>query len=102
MEGREVLVRLQGTGSLARRRQAAFSGGSDGKEPACNAGDLGSIPGSGRSHGKGSGNPLQQSCLENAVDTGAPRATVHRVTEPDRTERLTHTFRGGALGGAGL
>ena len=42
-----------------------FPGGSDGKEPACNAGDLGSILGSGRSPGEGHGNPLQYSCLEN-------------------------------------
>ena len=42
-----------------------FPGGSEGKEPACNAGDLGSIPGLGRSPGGGYGNPLQYSCLEN-------------------------------------
>ena len=42
-----------------------FSGGSDGKESACNVGDLGSIPGLGRSSGGGHGNPLQYSCLEN-------------------------------------
>ena len=40
-------------------------GGSDGKESACNAGDLGSIPGSGKSPGEGNGNPLQYFCLEN-------------------------------------
>ena len=48
-----------------------FPGGSDGKESACNAGDLGSIPGSGRSPRKGNGNPLQYSCLENPMDRGA-------------------------------
>ena len=42
-----------------------FSGSSDGKESSCNAGDLGLIPGLGRSHGGGHGNPLQYSCLEN-------------------------------------
>ena len=42
--------------------------GSDGKESACNAGDPGSIPGSGRSPGEGNGNPLQDSCLENSMD----------------------------------
>ena len=52
--------------------------GSDGKESACNAGDLGSIPGPGRSPGGGNGNPLQYSCLENSMDRGAWRATVHR------------------------
>ena len=46
-------------------------GGSDGKAPACNAGDLGSIPRSGRSPGEGNGDPLQSSCLENSMDGGA-------------------------------
>ena len=45
--------------------------GSEFKESACNAGDLGSIPGSGRSPGEGNGNPLQFSCLENLMDRGA-------------------------------
>ena len=48
-----------------------FPGGSDGKESACNVGDLGLIPGLGRSPGGGHGNPLQYSCLENHVDRGA-------------------------------
>ena len=43
-------------------------GGSEGKVSASNAGDLGSIPGSGRSPGEGKGNPLQYSCLENPID----------------------------------
>ena len=47
------------------------------KNPPANAGDLGSIPGSGRSPGGGHGNPLQHSCLENPMDRGAWRATVH-------------------------
>ena len=55
--------------------------GSDGKASACNAGDLGSIPGSGRSPGEGNGNPLQHACLENAIDGGAWQATVHGVTK---------------------
>ena len=50
-----------------------FPGGSDGKESACIAGDLGSIPGSGRSPGEGNGTPLQYSCLENPMDGGAGR-----------------------------
>ena len=50
-----------------------------GKESACSAGDLGFIPGSGRSPGKGNGNPLQYSCLKNPIDSGAWEATVHRV-----------------------
>ena len=44
-----------------------FPGGSDNKDSACNSGDLGSIPGLGRSPGEGNGNPLQYSCLENSV-----------------------------------
>ena len=51
-------------------------GGSDGKESACEAGDLGSVPGLGRSLGEGKKNPLQNSCLENPMDKGAWWATV--------------------------
>ena len=58
-----------------------FPGGSDSKESACNAGDLGSIPGSGRSPGRGHGNPLQYSCLENPMDRGAWRATAYGVAK---------------------
>ena len=56
-----------------------FPRGSEGKESACNAGDPGSIPGSGRSTGKGNSNPLQYSCLEDPMDRGAWQATVHGV-----------------------
>ena len=52
-------------------------GGSDGKESTYNAGDLGLIPGVGRSPGEGNGNPLQYSCLGNPMDRGAFQATVH-------------------------
>ena len=55
-----------------------FPGGSPGKESACNAGDLGSTPGLGRSPGEGHGNLLQYSCLENPIGRGA---TAHRVTK---------------------
>ena len=58
-----------------------FPGGSDGKASAHNAGNLGSIPGLGRSPGEGNGNPLQYSCLENSMDGGAWWATVHAVTK---------------------
>ena len=57
-----------------------FPGGSDCKS-ACNAGYLGSIPGSGRSHGEGNGNSFQYSCLKNLMDRGAWPATVHRVAK---------------------
>ena len=53
-----------------------FPGGSDGKESACNAGNPGLIPGLGRFPGRGNGNPLQCSCLENGVDRGAWQAVV--------------------------
>ena len=55
--------------------------GSDGKASACNEGDLGSIPGSGRSPGEGNGNPLWYSCLENPMDRGAWWAAVHGVAK---------------------
>ena len=56
-----------------------FPGGSVGKESACNAGDLGLIPVSGRSPREGNGNPLQYFCLENPTDRGVWQATVHGV-----------------------
>ena len=59
------------------------------KNPPANAGDVrdsGLIPGSGRSPGEGHGNPLQYSCLENPMDGGARRATVHGVSELDTSE----------------
>ena len=57
-----------------------FPGSSVGKESAYSAGDLGLIPESGRSPGEGNGKPLQYSCLENPMDRGAWRATVHGIT----------------------
>ena len=58
-----------------------IGGGSDGKVSAYNAGDPGSILGSGRSPGEGNGNPLQYSCLEYPMDGGAQQATVHGVAK---------------------
>ena len=57
-----------------------FPHSSVGKESVCNSGDLGSVPGSGRSLGEGNGNPLQYSCLENPMDRGAWQAKFHGVT----------------------
>ena len=67
-----------------------------GKESACNAGDagvVGSIPGSGRSPGGWHGNPLQYSCLENPMNKGAWRATIHGVAKSQTGLKLlsTHT-----------
>ena len=58
-----------------------FPGGSDSKESALNAGNLGSLPGLGRSPGEGLGNPLQYSCLEHPMGRGAWKATVHGVAK---------------------
>ena len=58
-----------------------ISGGLEVKVPASNVGDLGSIPGSGRSPGEGNGNPFQCSCLENPMDGGAWKAAVHGVAK---------------------
>ena len=58
-----------------------FPGGSEVKASAYDVGDLGSIPGSGRSPGEGDGNPLQDFCLENPMDGGAWWATVHGVSK---------------------
>ena len=74
---RQILYQLSYQGSP----NLTGSGGSDGKGSACNVGDLGWIPGSGRSPGQGNGNPLHCSCLENPVDRGAWQATVHGVAK---------------------
>ena len=58
-----------------------FPRGSDGKESACNAGELGSIHRSERSPGEGNGYPLQYSCLEDSTDRGTWRAAVHGITK---------------------
>ena len=73
-------------GLQIRSLSQGFPGGSDGKESAHNAGDVGSIPGLGRSPGEGHGNPLQYSCLENPKDGGEWWATIHGVAkvEPEQ------------------
>ena len=69
-----------------------FPCGSAGKESACNVGDMGSIPGLGRSSGEGKRYPLQYSGLENSMD-----CIVHGITESDRTERLSLSLRGSLI-----
>ena len=68
----------------------ALPGGRVAKNPPANTGDVGSIPGLGRSPGTGNGNPLLYSCLENQMDRGAWWATVHRVAK-SRTRLSSHT-----------
>ena len=60
-----------------------FAGGSDSKESACSAADLGSVPGLGRSSGEGNGYPLHYSCLKNSTNKGAWQATVHGVAKTE-------------------
>ena len=69
-----------------------FSGGSDSKESACNAGDPGLIPGSGRSPGEANGYPLQYPCLENPMDRGPWWVRVHGVAKiwTQLTQLSTH------------
>ena len=71
-----------------------FPGGSDSKEPACNAGDMGSIPGLGISPGEGNANPLQYSCLENPMDRRAWWAIVHGVATVGCDLQLNHHHQG--------
>ena len=97
--GRKILTNLD---SILKSRDitlpaGGFHGGSNGKASACNVGDPGLIPGSGRSPGEGNGNPLQYSCLKNFMDREACRATVHGVTKSQTrlsnfTLTLTHYF----------
>ena len=95
-------------------QKQGFPGGSDGKESPCNAGDLGSILGPGRSPGGGHSNPLQCSCLDNPVDRTAWQTTVHGVAQSrTRLKRLSSSSsiktgrelivaRGWGVGGLGM
>ena len=65
-----------------------FPGGSDGKASVCNAGDPGSVPGSGRSPGEGNGNPLQFSCLENPMDRSLVGYSPWGRKESNTTKQL--------------
>ena len=67
--------------SVSRVPENYFPGGTVVKNPPANAGDVGSIPGSGRSPGVRSGYPLQYSCLEDPMDKGAWRTRVHRIAK---------------------
>ena len=78
-----------------RERSEQFPQSLSGKESVCNAGDEGSIPGSGRSPRGGHGNPLQYSSLENPMDSGAWWATIHGVVESDTTEATEHACKKG-------
>ena len=71
-----------------------FPGGADRKESACNAEDLDSIPGLGRTTEEGNGYSLQYSCWENSMDRGASWAILHGVTKSQTTEWLTLHFNG--------
>ena len=77
--------------ALLRLILLGFPGGSEVKASACNVGDLGLSPGSGRSPGEGNGNPLQYSCMENPMDRGAWQATVHGVAK-SWTQQSNFTF----------
>ena len=79
--------------SLFILNQSCLPGGSDSKASACNAGDLGSIPGLGRSPGEENGNPLQYSCLENSMGRGAWWATFLGISKSlTRLNDFTFTF----------
>ena len=87
----QELKRLSSIQKLAQDCLCGFPDGSEGKASACNAGDPGSIPGSGRFLGEGNGNPLQYSCLENSMDRGAWWAIVHGVAK-NQTRLSDFTF----------
>ena len=76
-----IFLKLQKSMESYSKQKEGFPGGSDGKESACNAADLGSNPGLGRSPGEGNGYPFQHSYLENSMDRGAWQAIVHGITK---------------------
>ena len=69
-------------------QELPFPGSSDGKESTCNAGDLGLIPGLGRSPGEGNGSPLQYSCLENSIDRAMESQRVRQDQAISQTRPL--------------
>ena len=74
-----------------------FPGDSVVKNTPANAGNLGSIPGSGKWSGVSSSSPLQDSCLKNPMDRGVWQAAVHGVTQSDTAEHTHHTTTGGTV-----
>ena len=80
-DGYRICLNIPFYQGIININQWSFHVGSNGKEFACNAGEQDSIPGSGRSPGKGNGYPLQYSYLENSMDTGAWQATIHGATK---------------------
>ena len=78
--------------SRTRLKWLSSSSRRDGRESACNAGDLGLIPGLGRSPGEGHGNPFQYSCLENSMDREARCAAVHGVPKSRTWLKLSLSF----------
>ena len=90
----KIVSQYHSTKYLRITKEKGFPGGSDGKVSACNAGDPGLIPGSGRSPGEGNGTPLQYSCLENPIDGWRSLAgcSPRGRKESDTTERLHFHF----------
>ena len=81
MDGERKEVERRGRATVDKMTSLGLPGGSDSKESACSAGDLGLIPGLGRSPGEENGNSLQYSCLENSMDKGVWWATIHGVAK---------------------
>ena len=81
MDGNRKEVERRGRAIVGKMTFLGFPGGSDSKESACNAGDLGLIPGLGRSPREENGNSLQYSCLEKSMNRGAWWAIIHRVAK---------------------
>ena len=90
--GRSFIYKIMMICIIVQSCTADFPGGSDGKASGYNVGDLGSIPGSGRSPGEANGNPLQYSCLENPMDGGGWGAAVHGIAKSrSQLSSLTHS-----------
>ena len=89
-----LIPEIKATMHFVQKDATGFPGGSDGEETACNAGNLGSIPGSGRYPGEGHGNPLQYSCLENPHgQRSLAGCSPWDRTKSDMAEVTQHTLR---------